>query len=155
MEAFTVQGFRARIYVAAPPDYANAPSLIRHNSVHISSVYAHRPISRVSEPDRREMIRLVKSLTDYTLVYPVGSWVRIRQGRYVGDVGYIFNSTSTNQYFSQKCDNYRILSYSLSTISIFIDLGPGGSLMPPLWHLCRYAGAAAARVSGCLAPELI
>ena len=89
-----MQGLRARVYVAAPPDYANAPSLIRQKSAPISCVYAHRHITRVSEPDRCEMVRLILAHSDYSLVYPVGSWVRIRQGRYVGDVGYVFNSSS-------------------------------------------------------------
>ena len=38
--------------------------------------------------------------------------------------------TSTNQYFIQKCDNYRILSYSLSTIRYSHGQGLWRALMP-------------------------
>ena len=53
--------------------------------------------------------------------------------------------TNTNQYFSQKHDNYRILSYSLSTISFSHGWGLGEALMP-------LGGASAAPANLGLAP---
>ena len=54
--------------------------------------------------------------------------------------------TNTNQYFSQKHDNYRILSYSLSTISFSHGWGLWKALMP-------LGGASATPATACASPN--
>ena len=55
-------------------------------------------------------------------------WLHIRHVYFL--VGSCKEGTSTNQYLSQKCDNYRILSYSLSTITFSHAWGLWEALMP-------------------------
>ena len=91
--ASAYNGLGARIYVSSPKVVLQADLLIKRYGAYINCVYVHRPIVPVDEMDRRSLIRNMG--VDFADAYPVGSWVRVRDGLYKGDIARVYSSRSS------------------------------------------------------------
>lgn len=92
MTAVATPWGKGRVYVSCPSDIA-ADELIRLRARAISSAYVHRAILPLGALDRQLLEDRLKTTNKSNADFEWNSWVRIRQGRYVGDVGRVINSS--------------------------------------------------------------
>lgn len=83
---------KGRVYVSAPSDVV-ADELIRLRASAISSAYLHRAIKQLGALDRQLLEDRLKNENKSNADFEWNTWVRIRHGRYVGDVGQVIDAS--------------------------------------------------------------
>lgn len=83
---------KGRVYVSSLSDVA-ADEIIRLRARAISSAYIHRTILPLGALDRQLLEDRLKTSNKSNANFEWNSWVRIRHGRYVGDVGQVISSS--------------------------------------------------------------
>lgn len=97
MRAVATPWGKGRVYVSCPSEVA-ADELLRLRASTISSAYLHRTLMPLSALDRQLLEDRLKNSNKTNADFQYGQWVRIRHGRYLGDVGRVMNA-------SQETDN--------------------------------------------------
>lgn len=99
MHAVASPWTKGRIYVTCPTEI-DAPLLIRYYTATLSSVYAHRRITRIPDSDRKFLVDHLNRSVKFDETYPVGCWVKIRYGLYRGDVARVYMSSTESDEIS-------------------------------------------------------
>lgn len=96
LQAFALDGLFGRVYVAAPQVVLQADVLIRRFGFGVQTAYVHRRIMPLCETERRMLVRHTERRTDFSEAYPIGAWVRIKHGQYIGDIARVFKTSSSS-----------------------------------------------------------
>lgn len=96
LRAFALDGLHGRVYVAAPQSVLQADVLIKRFGFAVQTAYVHRRIKPLCETERRMLVRHTEWRANFSNAYPIGSWVRIKYGQYIGDVAKVFKTSSSS-----------------------------------------------------------
>lgn len=96
LQAFALDGLVGRVYVAAPQIVIQADVLIKRFGFMVQTAYVHRRIEPLCETERRMLVRHTERRTDFAEAYPIGTWVRIKHGQYIGDIARVFKTSSSS-----------------------------------------------------------
>lgn len=96
LQAFALDSLFGRVYVAAPQIVTQADVLIKRSGFGVQTAYVHRRIKPLCETERRMLVRHTERRTDFSVAYPIGSWVRIKYGQYTGDIARVFKTSSSS-----------------------------------------------------------
>lgn len=82
--------------MSVPSDVSDVDTIIKRFGAAIAQAYVHRGVVQLSELDKRLVDHQVEKNADMSRTFPVGSWVTITNGLYVGDVGKVYHSTMSS-----------------------------------------------------------
>lgn len=91
MRAIGVASLGGRIYVATAAD-VEPTTIIRSFGAQIDTLYAHRNIIRLPEEEKHLLQRYMQRKEELTSNFPVGAWVKVKQGMFKGDIGRVRES---------------------------------------------------------------